>query len=98
MLTGVMVPQAKSTTPTPVLDMRVSELLKCHAEILPLLVDYGFTPLNNPLMRKTLAPTITLAQALRLHPLPPDRERKLLARLEQLCTPTRADQEPQGNS
>ncbi|HEX7021361.1 MAG TPA: DUF1858 domain-containing protein, partial [Trueperaceae bacterium] len=52
--------------------------------VLPLLIDYGFAPLANPVMRKTLAPTVTLAQALRLHPSPPEHQQALLAQLERL--------------
>jgi hypothetical protein len=47
-------------------DVRVSELLAASVEVLPLLVRHGFTPLQNPAMRAALAPTVTLAQAIRL--------------------------------
>lgn len=68
-----------------VLGMRVSELLERHDQILPLLVRYGFTPLNNPALRRALAPTVTLAQALRLNPLPAEDRHELLEELIGLC-------------
>ena len=41
-------------------DTNVAQLLKAHPESLKILVKYGFSPLENSLMRKTLARTITL--------------------------------------
>lgn len=67
------------------LETRVSVLLECHPEALPLLVDYGFKPLANPALRAVLAPTVTLAQALRLKPLAAEREEALLQKLEEVC-------------
>lgn len=52
--------------PTSYDDVRVSELLAASDEVLPLLVRHGFAPLRNPAMRAALAPTVTLAQAIRL--------------------------------
>jgi flavodoxin I len=47
-------------------DVRVSTLLAASDEVLPLLIRYGFEPLRNQALRTALAPTVTLAQALRL--------------------------------
>lgn len=47
-------------------DVRVSELLEASDEALALLVRHGFAPLRNAAMRAALAPTVTLAQAIRL--------------------------------
>ncbi|NJE06229.1 DUF1858 domain-containing protein [Thermococcus sp. M36] len=44
-------------------DTNVAKLLKAYPESLKILVKYGFSPLENPEMRKTLARTITLKQA-----------------------------------
>lgn len=51
-------------------DARVSDLLAASDAVLPLLVRYGFVPLANPALRAALAPTVTLAQAIRLRGLP----------------------------
>lgn len=63
---------------------RVSVLLAKSPEVLPLLVESGFTPLQNPVMRAALAPTVTLRQALRLHPLGKAEERALIERLGEI--------------
>ena len=47
-------------------DTNVAKLLKAYPEALKILVKYGFSPLENPVMRKTLARTITLKGAKRL--------------------------------
>jgi hypothetical protein len=65
------------------LNTRVSVLLAKSPEVLPLLIESGFTPLQNPVMRAALAPTVTLRQALRLHPLG-EEERRLLERLGEI--------------
>lgn len=67
------------------LETRLSVLLECHPEALPLLIDDGFTPLAHPALRAVLASTVTLAQALRLKPLAPAREEALLIKLEEVC-------------
>lgn len=53
--------------------MLVSNLLDASPRVLPLLVRHGFAPLRNAAMRTALAPTVTLAQAVRLRGLAPDR-------------------------
>ena len=47
-----------------VLDLRVSELIDRYPRALPMLIDAGFGPLAVPALRATLAPTVTLRQAL----------------------------------
>lgn len=54
-------------------DVRVSELLAASDRVLALLIRHGFAPLRNPAMRAALAPTVTLAQAVRLRGLSEDR-------------------------
>lgn len=44
-------------------DKKVSELLQLHPNVLPTLVDAGFTPLKIPGVRAAMAHTITLRQA-----------------------------------
>lgn len=58
-------------------DVRVSALLAASDDVLPLLIRYGFEPLRNPAMRAALAPTVTLAQAVRLRGLPEARAAEL---------------------
>jgi hypothetical protein len=45
---------------------RVSEVLSCYPDLLPVFLSFGFRPLANPLLRRTLARTVTLQQACRL--------------------------------
>lgn len=65
--------------------MRVSALLAEAPEVLPCLVRHGFTPLANPAMRRALAPTITLAQAVRLRGLSEAEAASLYAELRTVC-------------
>ncbi|MBZ0258959.1 DUF1858 domain-containing protein, partial [bacterium] len=44
----------------------VSDILDAHPDLLPIFLSHGFTPLQNPVMRKTLAKSITLESACRL--------------------------------
>lgn len=78
----------EADAPTPhrrrILSMRVSELLECDRRALPLLIEHGFTPLENAALRAALAPTVRLSQALRLGGLSDDRRESLLARLEEV--------------
>lgn len=55
------------------LDSPVYDLTQAHPELLPLLVDLGFTPLANPLMRKSLGKITTLRQGAHLIRLPLDQ-------------------------
>lgn len=64
------------------LDTRVSVLLEAAPAALGVLVAHGFTPLADPLTRRLLAPTVTLAQALRLRGLSDIRAEALLQELE----------------
>lgn len=47
-------------------ETNVSKLLKAYPQSLDIMVKYGFSPLENPVMRKTLARTVTLKQAKKL--------------------------------
>lgn len=66
------------------LGMKVSAILAANPAALGVLVEHGFTPLAQPYLRKLLAHTVTLEQALRLRPLAPEREKSLLDELELL--------------
>lgn len=63
------------------LSVRVSELLQRYPAMLQVLIDHGFAPLAQPALRAVLAPTVTLAQALKIRSLDGDRERDLLRNL-----------------
>lgn len=45
---------------------RVGHVLDQHPHLLNTFVSFGFSPLSNPLLRRTLAPTVTIEQACRL--------------------------------
>lgn len=64
--------------------MRVSEVLDAVPGALELLMEHGFTPLAQPAMRRVLAPSVTLDQAIRLRGLPDWRREALLVRLSEL--------------
>lgn len=65
--------------------MRVSTLLAQAPGVLPCLLRHGFTPLANPAMRHALAPTVTLAQAVRLRGLSDAQAEALYAELREVC-------------
>ena len=67
------------------LETRVSALLERSPEVLPCLIKYGFTPLTNPLLRKALAPTVTLAQAIKLRGLSEEAAQALLSELAEVA-------------
>lgn len=62
----------------------VSTLLERSPEVLPCLVRHGFTPLENPVMRATLAATVTLAQAVRIRGLTPEQAERMYADLAEV--------------
>lgn len=66
------------------LAMRVSEVLDAVPGALEMLQEHGFEPLAQPAMRRVLAPTVTLDQAIRLRGLPAWRREALLVRLAEL--------------
>ncbi|WP_297480937.1 DUF1858 domain-containing protein, partial [Thermococcus sp.] len=55
-----------------------------YPESLKILVKYGFSPLENPTMRKTLARTITLRGAKKLLGMSDERFREMMAELKAL--------------
>jgi hypothetical protein len=46
---------------------RVGELLDAYPALLPVFVSSGFAPLANPVLRRTLARGVSVAQACRMH-------------------------------
>ncbi|WP_297489481.1 DUF1858 domain-containing protein [Thermococcus sp.] len=68
-------------------DTNVAKLLKAYPESLRILVKYGFSPLENPMMRKTLAKTITLKGAKRLIGMSNEKFREMMAELKALEKP-----------
>ncbi|WP_297072741.1 DUF1858 domain-containing protein [Thermococcus sp.] len=65
-------------------DTNVAKLLKAYPESLKILVKYGFSPLENPTMRKTLARTITLKGAKKLLGMGDERFREMMTELKAL--------------
>lgn len=47
-------------------DMKVEEVLERYPHLLPVFLEHGFTPLRNPLLRRTFAPRVTLTGAARI--------------------------------
>lgn len=73
------------------LDSRVSDLLQRYPAMLPVLIQHGFAPLAQPALRAVLAPTVTLAQALKIRGLNAERERELLRSLVAVATEASGD-------
>ncbi|WP_456396467.1 DUF1858 domain-containing protein [Thermococcus sp.] len=65
-------------------ETNVGKLLKAYPESLKILVKYGFSPLENPEMRKTLARTITLKQAKELIGMGDEKFREMMEELKEL--------------
>jgi hypothetical protein len=53
-------------------DEMIASIVDRYPETLPILLDKGFTPLENPMLRKTLARTVSLRAAARIKDLDPD--------------------------
>lgn len=64
--------------------MRVSSILDAHEGALDVLVQGGFEPLANPVMRFAMAHTVNLGQAFRLRGMSDEAEQALVARLLEL--------------
>ncbi len=62
---------------------RVSEVIAAHPRALELLVAHGFSLLAQAPLRRALAPTVTLAQALRIRGLGESAEAALLRALDE---------------
>jgi hypothetical protein len=45
----------------------VAEVINCFPQTLDVFISFGFTPLRNPLLRRTLAQAVTIRQAASLH-------------------------------
>ncbi len=72
-------------------DDKIAGLLEAHPEALPILIQAGFTPLANPVMRRMMGGMVTLRQACGMHGigLP-----ELLQRLQEACPHGRAAAPP----
>lgn len=66
------------------LGTRVSRIISSHPKCLQLLVNGGFEPLANPIMRKAMAGTVTLRQAFQIRGLDDEAEEKLITALLEL--------------
>lgn len=66
------------------LELRVSELIDAWPATLKVLVDAGFTPLAHAPIRATLAPTVTLRQAMRIRSLDALAQAQLMCSLQQV--------------
>ncbi|QDA31174.1 DUF1858 domain-containing protein [Thermococcus indicus] len=67
-------------------ETNVGKLLKAYPESLKILLKYGFSPLENPEMRKTLARTITLKQAKELIGMSDEKFKEMMEELKALET------------
>lgn len=63
------------------LGARVSDVIAAHPRALGLLIEHGFSLLAQPPLRRALAPTVTLAQAIRIRGLGPVSRTGLLEAL-----------------
>ena len=65
-------------------ETNVGKLLKAYPESLKILVKYGFSPLENPVMRKTLARTITLKGAKKLIGMSDEKFKEMMKELKEM--------------
>ncbi|MDV3104566.1 DUF1858 domain-containing protein [Thermococcus waiotapuensis] len=65
-------------------DINVAKLLKAYPESLKILVKYGFSPLENPVMKRTLARTIILKGAKGLIGMSDEKFMEMMAELKRL--------------
>lgn len=65
-------------------ETNVGKLLKAYPESLKILVKYGFSPLENPVMRKTLARTITLRGAKKLIGMSDEKFKEMMKELKEM--------------
>ena len=63
-------------------DVRIADLLSAHEEALPILIEAGFTPLANPLLRAVMARRVNLRQVCDMHKVPLE---PLLEKLRRAC-------------
>jgi hypothetical protein len=63
----------------------VGKLIERYPEAIDILAGYGFTPLKNPILRKTLARTITLGRAKMLRGLSDGEFSELLEKLRAIA-------------
>ena len=58
---------AAGWTPPIASDTKVGDLLSAYPDLLPVFIRNGFAPLANPILRRTLARSVSVAQACRMH-------------------------------
>lgn len=63
---------------------RVSAIIDAHEEALEVLIQGGFEPLANPVMRFAMAHTVNLSQAFRIRGLSDEAEEAIIAKLLEL--------------
>lgn len=60
------------------LSIPVAQVLDQHPELLDLLVELGFTPLKNPLMRNTVGRKVSIKQGASMNSIPLDKIKKTI--------------------
>ncbi|HEX6283925.1 MAG TPA: DUF1858 domain-containing protein, partial [Pyrinomonadaceae bacterium] len=80
---GVAEPRATVSSIAP--DTRVGDVLNRYPQSLDVFIKHGFTPLSNPVLRRTLAQVITVEQACRREGVDMN---VLLAELQRFAAPT----------
>lgn len=63
------------------LNTRVSDIIANHPNALDVLIEGGFTPLSNPVMRNVLARTVNLRQAFQIRALSDEQEEHIITEL-----------------
>lgn len=61
--------------------MRVAGIIDAHPQALQVLIEGGFAPLANPVMRLAMANTVNLGQAFRIRGMDDSAEESIVARL-----------------
>ncbi len=64
----------------------VGKLIDRYPEALDILIRYGFTPLKNPILRRTLPYIVSLKQAKKIRRMPDEKFEKMLEELRKLIS------------
>lgn len=73
-----------NTTREQLLGTKVAHIIAAHPDALNILINGGFSPLKNPVMRAALANTVNLRQAFQIRALSDAQEEAIILQLLQL--------------
>lgn len=78
------VTEERETQREQLLRTKVAHIITAHPDALSILINGGFSPLQNPVMRAALANTVNLRQAFQIRALSNEQEEAIISELLQL--------------